>query len=208
MQKEDKEKPHRFLLGCHFGFPALYTAIGLLTGVVSPEFFEAAILGPLEFFFFIFGTAFPLFVIYWTTYSLSARFMAKQQRFLIFCTASIPYSVFLCRGIFLREEIVRSTWKSLWDSYVGDRFAFPFGSAGCHACWVVVIYLLSVFITFVIFFPFRKKESALQKINGIFAKITPFVFWAGWWFFLLFFVASFLIGMSICSSWLFRRKIS
>lgn len=197
MQKEDKEKPHRFLLGCHFGFPALCVAIGLLTGVVSGEFFEAAILGPICFFFFVFGTAFPLFVIYWTTYSLSARFMAEQQRFLIFCTASIPYSVFLCRGILFSEEIVGSTWESLWDSYVGDRLPSPLSSIGCYACWVFVIYLLSVFITFVIFFPFRKKESALQKINGILAKITPFVFWAGRCVFLLFFVASFLIGMSI-----------
>jgi hypothetical protein len=197
MQKEDKEKPHRFLLGCHFGFSALCTAIGLLTGVVSGEFFEMAILGPILFFFLIFGTAFPLFGIYWTTYSLSARFMAEQQRFLIFCTASIPYSVFLCRGILFSEEIVGSTWESLWDSYVGDRLPFPLSSIGSYACWFFVIYLLSVFITFAIFFPFRKKESALQKINGILAKITPFVFRAGLCVFLLFFVASFLIGMGI-----------
>ncbi|MBR1843930.1 MAG: hypothetical protein IJ793_03620 [Opitutales bacterium] len=189
MQKEDKEKPHRLFLGCHFGFPALYM-IGLITGFVSGEFFELEIYGPLLFFFLIFGAAFPLFVICRTTYSLSARFMAKQQRFFIFCTASIPYSVFLCRD----RGIVKKTVESLWESSVGDRLPFLFDLTGSFYCYVVVIYLLSVFITFVIFFPFRKKESALQKINGIFAKITPFVFWAGWCFFLLFSAVSFGIG--------------
>lgn len=181
MQKEDKEKPYRFLLGCYFGFPPLCIVIGLITGKAG-EFFEAAILGPLMFFLFIIGRAFPLVFICRITYALFARFMAKQQRLFIFYATSILYPV--------NQTAMDALFPNGFS--VSDRLSLPL--------WVVtdcvVIWFLCVFIAFIVSFPFRKKEDALQKTNGMFVKMTPFVFWAGLCFFWIFSVVFLYLGLT------------
>jgi hypothetical protein len=179
MFKKDKEKPYLFLLGCHFGIPTLRVVICCVTGVRLRDFPP---LNALILFLCNVITASPLVFICRTTYALFARFMAKQQRLFIFYATSILYPV--------NQTAMDALFPNGFS--VSDRLSLPL--------WVVtdcvVIWFLCVFIAFIVSFPFRKKEDALQKTNGMFVKMTPFVFWAGLCFFWIFSVVSLYLGLT------------
>lgn len=165
--------PRLFLLGCHFGFsfwPVLFR--------LGPEAGELEYFIPLLVLVRSVLMLFMLHICWLVTHAVSVRIMSEQRRLFVFYAAGIPYATCLIFPKFLENFL------SILLESMGVCFTF--------VAEPVFYWFLSVFVVFTVSFFF--KGNILQKINGMFAKITRFVFWAGLLFFLLPFGGVFASG--------------